>query len=294
MLAVRRFLLRSLLIKQQQKLLLQQQQQQQHLHMTSQQCSISDALKNIREKIETSHKKYCEKSEKKSRTPCLVAVSKTKPTEAIQEAYAADQRDFGENYVQELVQKSHHFKELGGYDDIRWHFIGHLQRNKVNNLLGAVNLHVIETVESIKLADAINKRWETLQQQQQQQQQQHEERRLKVYAQVNTSGEQNKHGCKVEECSDLVEHIVTKCPSLQLEGLMTIGSFDHDYNSGPNPDFMCLVKCREEVCQSLDLKEEDLQLSMGMSNDFQQAIMSGSTTVRVGSSIFGVREYKVT
>jgi len=246
------------------------------------QRSISEALKTINEKIVNAHNNYTQQAGKNTPLPCLVAVSKTKPNEAIEEAYAANHRDFGENYVQELVEKSHYFKEAGGYEDIRWHFIGHLQRNKVNNLLGAENLHVIETVESVKLADALDKRWQG----------KNMERKLKVYAQVNTSGEDNKHGCDPNKCTDLVEHIVKNCHALQLEGLMTIGSFDHDYSSGPNPDFVRLVKCREDVCEALEMSVDDLQLSMGMSGDFEHAIMRGSTTVRVGSSIFGAREYK--
>ena len=176
------------------------------------------------------------------------------------------------------------FKEAGGYEDIRWHFIGHLQRNKVNNLLSAENLHIVETVDNVKLADALDKRWQGKEM----------ERKLKVYAQVNTSGEENKHGCLPAQCVELVEHIVKKCASLHLQGLMTIGSFDHDYSSGPNPDFLALVKCREEVCGALGMEVDQLELSMGMSGDFEEAIMCGSTTVRVGSSIFGARQYKTT
>ena len=249
----------------------------------AQQRTITAALNDISERVSNAHKKYCEQLGRDSPLPCLVAVSKTKPNEAVEEAYQANHRDFGENYVQELVEKSLHFK-AAGYEDIRWHFIGHLQRNKVNNLLGAENLHVIETVNSVKLADALDKRWQTKQL----------ERKLKVYAQVNTSGEENKHGCLPEQCTELVEHIVNKCPSLHLQGLMTIGSFDHDYSTGPNPDFLALGKCREDVCAALKMNVDDLQLSMGMSNDFEEAIMCGSTTVRVGSSIFGARQYKTT
>merc|ERR1712080_536259 len=94
------------------------------------QRSIATSLNEINEKIKDSHQKYCLLTGKSSREPSLVAVSKTKPNELIEEAYRANHRDFGENYVQELVQKSAYFKETGGYEDIRWHFIGHLQRNK--------------------------------------------------------------------------------------------------------------------------------------------------------------------
>lgn len=242
---------------------------------------IAASLKTIRENIKLAYEKRSASTEdtQVSREPCLVAVSKTKPNEMIEQAYQENQRDFGENYVQELVEKSKFFKEAGGFDDIRWHFIGHLQRNKVNNLLGAENLYVIETVDNVKLADAINKRWAG----------KNEERKLKVYTQVNTSGEDNKSGVAPSECTQLVEHIVKNCPALELEGLMTIGSFDHDYSSGPNPDFIKLVQCRDQVSKDLDLSTDKLQLSMGMSGDYEHAILAGSTTVRVGSSIFGAR-----
>ncbi|XP_057308230.1 pyridoxal phosphate homeostasis protein-like [Hydractinia symbiolongicarpus] len=249
-------------------------------------------------------------------SPCLVAVSKTKPHEMIKEAYQHGQRDFGENYVQELVQKATYFKDAG-YEDIRWHFIGHLQRNKVNNLLGAPNLEVVQTVDSIKLADALNKSW----------QKKNSDKMLKVFAQllaVFQSQQQNKKnyihylgvpkttffsrahtygqtdinikdastryksGCTPTECTDLVKHIQSNCDCLSLQGLMTIGSFREI--TGPNPDFICLVNCRKKVCEDLKLDENDVQLSMGMSHDYEKAILAGSTTVRIGSTIFGSRE----
>jgi len=244
-------------------------------------CDIPKALKNVRENIIESHLQYCKAlgvSCESKRTPLLVAVSKTKPNQVIIDAYQCGQRHFGENYVQELIQKANHFN-AAGYEDMKWHFVGHLQKNKVNNLLNAPNIHVIETVDSIKLADALNKCW----------QKKEKDFRLKVFAQINTSGEVNKSGVEPSECMSLVEHIYSKCDYLQLEGLMTIGSFSHDYSKGPNPDFQCLIKCREEVCEKLTLNIEDLQLSMGMSNDYKQAILAGSTNIRVGSTIFGAR-----
>eukprot|EP00111_Clytia_hemisphaerica_P003099 TCONS_00008790-protein len=201
----------------------------------------------------------------------------------IEDAHANGQRDFGENYVQELIEKANEFKNKDGYGDIRWHFIGKLQRNKVNNLLGAPNLECIQTVESIKLATAINSSCQKKLQ---------PDAKLKVFAQVNSSGEEAKSGCEPSECSELVRHIITQCDCLHFEGLMTIGSFSHDYSAGPNPDFECLVRCRDQLESDLELKKEDIKLSMGMSNDYQQAILAGATTVRVGSTIFGQREVK--
>jgi len=245
--------------------------------------SVATALINVRENITVAHKKYIQKVGKTTPYPCLIAVSKTKPHELIKYAYNNGQRDFGENYVQELIQKAAYFKDEG-YDDIRWHFIGHLQRNKVNNLLAAPNIEVIQTVDNIKLANAINKSWKN----------KAAEKKLKVFAQVNSSGEENKSGCSPTDCSSLVEHIRSNCDCLQLEGLMTIGSFNHDYSTGPNPDFHCLIECRKEVSESLNIPIDELQLSMGMSADYEQAILAGSTTVRIGSTIFGARETKQT
>jgi len=195
--------------------------------------------------------------------PRLVAVSKTKPTEVIEDAYACGQRSFGENYVQELVEKAKKFKEKGGFDEIKWHFIGHLQRNKVNNLCSAPNLEMVETVDSVKLADALNRSWGNA----------NNGRRLKVMVQVNTSEEQNKSGCSgVQSCLDLVTHIRNTCMNLEFVGLMTIGRIRTPASDEPNPDFEVLVSYREEICKVLGLLLNDVELSMGMSADFVAAV----------------------
>ena len=204
--------------------------------------------------------------------PRLVAVSKTKPVSDLRVAYDAGQRAFGENYVQEIVEKS---PELPS--DIQWHFIGHLQSNKVKTLLeGVPSLACIETVDSEKLANKLNAAIESM-----------GRSALNVFVQVNTSGEESKYGVEPgEPCVSLCRHIVTQCPSLRLSGLMTIGQ--PDYSSRPE-NFDCLKQCRHEVCTTLDLKETELELSMGMSGDYVQAIEMGSTNIRVGSTIFGHR-----
>lgn len=106
--------------------------------------------------------------------------------------------------------------------------------------------------------------------------------------QVNTSGEESKYGVEPKDCTQLAKHISHNCKHLTLAGLMTIGM--PDYTSKPE-NFTCLEQCRAEVCQELNLKEEELQLSMGMSGDFEQAIEMGSTNIRVGSTLFGARQY---
>ncbi|PNW88015.1 hypothetical protein CHLRE_01g010848v5 [Chlamydomonas reinhardtii] len=206
----------------------------------------------------------------------LVAVSKTKPAEALQEAYDAGQRVFGENYVQEMLDKA---PALPG--DVQWHFIGHLQSNKVKAVLeGVPNLAMVETVDSAKLADKLNKTLETVS---------GRTAPLAVMVQVNTSGEESKYGVEPTECVSLAKHIAQNCPKLRLAGLMTIGM--PDYSSRPEC-FICLSGCRDAVATELGLRPEQLELSMGMSGDFEQAIEMGSTNIRVGSTIFGAREYK--
>ncbi|RKP08949.1 hypothetical protein THASP1DRAFT_29245, partial [Thamnocephalis sphaerospora] len=206
----------------------------------------------------------------------LVAVSKTKPAEDIEHLYAAGHRHFGENYVQELVEKS---KKLPS--DICWHFIGGLQSNKCKTLAGIPNLWAVETLDSRKRAQLLDHACMQVERAEP----------LRVFVQVNTSGEESKSGVTTEEAEQLCGFIHEYCPHLQLAGLMTIGAPDRELAEGEiNPDFASLRQCRDQIVAHLKLNE--LELSMGMSNDFAQAIDAGSTNVRVGSSIFGARNYQ--
>lgn len=216
-------------------------------------------------------------------TPRLVAVSKTKPPDMVVEAYRQGQRNFGENYVNELVDKASDPLILSSCPEIKWHFIGHLQKNNVNKLLGVPNLFLVETVDSTKLADKVNSSWQRIRGSSTQ--------RLKVMVQINTSGEQSKHGLPPGDTVDTVKHIRSHCSALQFLGLMTIGRYGYDLTLGPNPDFQMLLSRRQELCDSLKLPLEEVELSMGMSTDFEHAIEVGATSVRVGSIIFGNREY---
>lgn len=110
--------------------------------------------------------------------------------------------------------------------------------------------------------------------------------------QINTSGEDAKSGVEPHEATSLVDHVLKNCPNLEFTGLMTIGQYGFDCSQGPNPDFILLSKCRKEVCQNLSLDINSVELSMGMSCDFEHAIEMGATTVRVGSNIFGARPPK--
>eukprot|EP00250_Pteridium_aquilinum_P025190 c30308_g1_i1 orf=56-838(+) len=203
----------------------------------------------------------------------VVAVSKTKPSSMIRELYDASHRHFGENYVQELLDKA---PELP--DDIQWHFIGHLQSNKAKALLAGVpNLFMIEGVDNAKVANNLDKAVAGLQRPP-----------LKVLVQVNTSGEESKYGVEPSDCVELAKHVKFQCPNLKFSGLMTIGM--PDYSSRPE-NFTTLVDCRACVSKELEIPENELELSMGMSGDFEQAIEMGSTNVRIGSTIFGPRDY---
>lgn len=210
--------------------------------------------------------------------PRLVAVSKTKPQDLVIAAYNDGQRHFGENYIQELVEKANSAEILGGCPDIKWHFIGRLQSNKVAKLAKTPNLFMVETVESPKLATALNQTWA-------------EDTPLNVMVQVNTSGEDQKSGVHPTDAASVVKFVLKECPNLKFVGLMTIGMANYDASAGPNPDFVSLIKCRQNVCEELGLSVDDVELSMGMSDDYEEAIRLGSTNVRVGSLIFGQRSY---
>jgi len=239
---------------------------------------IGMALRSVRERI----KAACQLRgpDMPQREPRLVAVSKTKPREAIIDAYINGQRHFGENYVQELVDKASDPEILEKCKEIKWHFIGHLQSNKVNKVVSIPNLFMVETVDSEKLAGILDQAWKK----------QQRNNSLEVMVQVNTSGEESKSGIEPGQTESLVSYILKQCPSLHMAGFMTIGAFD--VVEKPNSDFKNLVECRRSVCERLGLTIEEVELSMGMSHDFEHAIEMGSTNVRVGSTIFGARVYK--
>lgn len=216
--------------------------------------------------------------------PRLVAVSKLQSTGSILSAYEAGQRHFGENYVNELVEKACNPSILEKCKEIRWHFIGNLQRNKVNKVLSIPNLYIIETVSSDKLANVLNNSWPKYRKS--------DDSKLNVMVQVNTSQEKEKNGCDIAQVSTLVKYVIQNCSNLKFMGLMTIGMFGYDIANGPNPDFICLIRCREKIYDELGIDLKDIELSMGMSNDYEHAIELGSTNVRVGSAIFGDRPQK--
>lgn len=196
----------------------------------------------------------------------LLAVSKNKPPEAIRAAYAAGQREFGENYAQELAAKAEALRDLDG---LVWHFIGRLQRNKAKQVIEAAK--VVHTVDRLELAVELGKRAAAL------------GVRARVLIEVSVSGEASKGGCAPGELARLLD-AVRATPSLEAIGLMTIPPETEDPN-GARPFFSALRELRERHGGAATLPE----LSMGMSHDYQVAIEEGSTIVRVGTAIFGAR-----
>jgi len=243
--------------------------------------AVTENLQDILAKVDSAHDN-APKERRSTNVPRLVAVSKTKPIELIIEAYNAGQRHFGENYVQEISEKSANPEILEKCPDLKWHFIGNCQTNKVPQLMKCANLTVVETVTSEKLATKLNSQAKS------------RNMVLSIMVQINTSGEENKNGLGEKEGISCAKYIKEKCPNLNLLGLMTIGNLGNSLaanEKGENPDFMKLREVRQKLAEELDIKDEDLELSMGMSNDFEEAIRYGSTNVRVGSSIFGARNY---
>jgi len=239
--------------------------------------SIKEQLELVRAEIAEASAARAQALQAQEPTPIrLVAVSKTKPIEALQEAYDAGQRHFGENYVQELIEKAPAMSE-----DVQWHFIGHLQSNKVSALIkGCPNLACLETIDSEKLARAVDKAWLAAY---------GKERKLRVMVQVNSSGEETKNGVEPTETAELCRVIAAECQGLELAGLMTIGA--PDYSGCRVEDFKSLHQCRAEAAELVGVDGATLELSMGMSADYQNAVRQGSTSVRVGSTIFGARHY---
>lgn len=222
--------------------------------------TLAERLADVRNQI----KLAAEKVERKANEITLIVVSKTHPVSMINEAINAGAMIFGENKVQEAEGK---IAEISG---VEWHLIGHLQSNKARK---AVKLFdVIQTVDSIELAERLERICQ-------------EEGRaeLKIFVQVDLGNEETKNGIKVEDLPKLLEFI-SNCKCLKLLGLMQIPPFFEDAEK-VRPFFRRLREIRDELLP-------DGKLSMGMSHDFTVAIEEGATHVRIGTAIFGEREYK--
>ena len=200
----------------------------------------------------------------------LVAVSKTKPASFIQEAYSSGHKDFGENKVQELAQKAEDLPK-----DIRWHMIGHLQRNKVKYIAGFV--HLIHGVDSLKLLKEINK------------QGQKADRVIDCLLQIHIAEEESKFGLSQEELEEILkEDLLSVLKNIRIRGLMGMATFTEN-EAQVKKEFGGLRVLFEALKnQSLPQVQMDT-LSMGMSGDYPIALQEGSNMVRIGSAIFGAR-----
>lgn len=229
---------------------------------------VKENLEQIRENI----KKACEKVGRDVSEITLISVSKTKPVPMLQEAYDAGSRDFGENKVQEIMDKYPVLPQ-----DIRWHMIGHLQRNKVKYIVDKV--YLIHSVDSLRLAEEISSQAEKKQVE------------VDVLVEVNIAQEESKFGTSREEAISLVEEIA-KLPRVHVKGLMTIAPFVE--NPEDNRKYFRQIK---EL--SVDIMKKNIDnvsmgvLSMGMTGDYMVAVEEGATMVRVGTGIFGERNYNI-
>jgi hypothetical protein len=198
----------------------------------------------------------------------LVAVSKTRPAADVDEAHRAGQQLFGENYVQELTVKAREVSE-----PVQWHFIGHLQSNKVRQIAGLVTM--IHSVDRLTLAEEISRQWGKL------------GGSCDILIQVNVSGEETKSGTTEEGALQLVRD-VSLLPHVRVRGLMTMPPFFDDPEAA-RPFFAELRRLSLLIGQEKIPGVVMQELSMGMSGDFEAAIQEGATLVRVGTSIFGAR-----
>lgn len=229
---------------------------------------IRTQLKEVQSRIA----RACEKSGRNPEEVTLIAVSKTKPISMIQEAIEAGQTVFGENKVQELCSK---YEELP--KNLSWHMIGHLQRNKVKYIADKVTL--IHSVDSLRLAETIE------------QEGIRHNRIIPVLIEVNVAGEESKFGVSVEETIPLISQIA-QLPHVKIQGLMTIAPFVEDPEEN-RPVFAALRQLSVDI-KGKNMNNVDMAiLSMGMTNDYEIAVEEGATMVRVGTGIFGARDYSV-
>lgn len=230
-------------------------------------------MQNIKENIEKINEKKAaaaERSGRRGEDVLLVGVTKTRSAEEINAGIDAGLTDIGENKVQEIMDKFDFVKP------VRWHMIGHLQTNKVKYIIDKVAM--IHSVDSYKLAEEINKRAG-----------QHEII-MDILIQVNSAQEESKFGISTDETEELIRRILENCPNIRVRGLMCIAPFAED----PNDIRVYFAEVKKLYDQYAKIEHERLDfqyLSMGMSHDFEVAILEGSNLIRVGTAIFGERDY---
>lgn len=229
---------------------------------------IQERLKCVEEKI----CRACDRIGRSREEVTLIAVSKTKPIEDLKEAYAHGARCFGENKVQEITEKYPQMPK-----DVKWHMIGHLQRNKIKYIIDKVAL--IHSVDSLRLAEAI------------QAEAAKHQVTMPILIEVNVAEEESKFGLSVEETLPLIEQVSTM-ENLRVQGLMTIAPYVDD----PEENrwvFQRLKKLSVDISQKNINNIDMCVLSMGMTGDYEVAIEEGATIVRVGTGIFGERNYQL-
>ncbi len=226
---------------------------------------IAERYQEVRNRVS----RACRRSGRNPSEVTIVGVTKGHPAEIVRRALSAGIVDLGENYVQELVEKQ---EELGAeVEELRWHYIGHLQRNKAKFL--ASFIHMIHSIDSERLALEVNRQGEK------------EGRKIPVLLQVNTSGESSKFGCYPGGAMTIAERIA-EMEYLDLRGLMTLAAFADDPETVRSM-FRLLRDTRNLINDRVGL--ELPHLSMGMTNDFEVAVEEGATMVRIGTAIFGER-----
>ena len=229
---------------------------------------LRENLQEVEERIQEA----CRRAGRDRREVTLVAVSKTKPVGMLKEAYDLGVRVFGENKVQEIREKYEALPK-----DIEWHMIGHLQTNKVKYIVDKVSL--IHSVDSLRLAETIEK--EAVK----------HNRTVDILLEVNVAEEESKFGIKTSEVLALAENVV-QLPHIRLRGLMTIAPFVEN----PEKNRAIFANLHDLY---VDIKDKNIDngtfsiLSMGMTNDYEVAIEEGATMVRVGTGIFGARDYSI-
>ncbi|WP_105900841.1 YggS family pyridoxal phosphate-dependent enzyme [Vibrio gangliei] len=237
--------------------------------MCSDKNSIQQNLEQIRQQIRAAEQQYS----RHSNSVQLLAVSKTKPIEAIKQAIDAGQTQFGENYVQEGVDKIQYFAQHYNHSELEWHFIGPIQSNKTRPI--AENFDWVHSIDREKIAQRLND------------QRPAELPPLQVLIQVNTSGEASKSGIQQDEVFALAE-LINRLPNLTLRGLMSIPENVSDHQSQ-----LAAFNQLAEIQSKLHALYPQMDtLSMGMSGDMPAAIEAGSTMVRIGTAIFGARDYR--
>ena len=225
-----------------------------------------NSLKELRNQVLEQIEAACSRAGREAETVQLLAVSKTHPSEALREMYVTGQRAFGENYLQEALEKIEALLDL----DIEWHFIGHVQRNKTKHL--AEKFAWVHGVDRLIIAERLsNQRLAT-------------QPPLNICLQVNIDGQDTKDGCQPEEVAQLVSQI-SQLPHLRLRGIMVI----------PAPNNTSALMEARKLFDQVKVQHANPQdwdtLSMGMSADLDAAIAAGSTMVRIGTALFGARDY---